>query len=57
MKVYTKKELCGVLQVCERSLRRLLLSKQLKGFRIGQDWRVTEDSLNKYIKQQEAKQV
>lgn len=46
-KVLTVKEVAGMLKVCERTIKNRLRSGEIKGFRMGNRWRITEEELNK----------
>ena len=52
MKVYTPREAADELKVCEETVKRLLRNGNIKGFRVGNRWRIKEEEI---IKLQEAK--
>lgn len=43
------KEVAKILKVCEETIRRKLQTGKLKGFKIGNDWRVREQDLQEFI--------
>lgn len=43
--VITVKQLAGVLQVSETTIKRALKSGALKGFKVGSDWRIAKDNV------------
>lgn len=49
---YTVDDICEILQVHFQTVRTLLKTKQLKGFKIGRNWRITREDLEAYIKKQ-----
>lgn len=48
-KVYTVKELMETLKVSETVMLRELQTGNIKGIKIGRQWRVTEENLKKYL--------
>ena len=48
-KLYNVDELCEILRVHFHTIRKLLISKELKGFKVGREWRVTQKDLEEYI--------
>jgi DNA binding domain, excisionase family len=48
--VITLAQLAKFLQVSELTVRRALYSGQLKGFKIGRDWRIEKEEVIKWIK-------
>ncbi len=51
----TRKNVMDMLGVSERTVLRMLKSKQLKGFKVGREWRFEESDIQDYIKQQREK--
>ncbi len=49
IEVYTLKEIEDLLHVTRRTLYNWIKSGQLKAFRIGKEWRVTRDALEKFM--------
>lgn len=49
--IITVDELCETLLIGKNTAYKLLISGELKGFRIGRIWKIPRDSLNEYIKQ------
>ncbi len=48
----TVEELCEELLIGKNSAYALLISGQIKGFRIGRIWKIPRDSIKEYIRQQ-----
>jgi excisionase family DNA binding protein len=48
-KCYTPKDLSEKFNVSEATIRRLLDSDQMEGNKIGGQWRVTQDQLDRYL--------
>jgi excisionase family DNA binding protein len=48
-KFYTVKELSDLLKVSEIHIRTIIRDKQLEAFKVGREWRVTEESIQAYI--------
>lgn len=46
--VYTVAEVAKILRVSEATVRTLLESGELKGFKVGNQWRINEEDLNAY---------
>lgn len=54
----TVETLCQKLQVSENTAYQLLKTGQLKGFKVGRKWRISQSSLDSYVvKQLERKDV
>lgn len=49
IKVYTVDEVAAVLRVTRRSVYNYISANQIKAFKIGRDWRVTEDALRSFM--------
>jgi len=52
-KYLTPDQLAEAAQVSSDTILRLLRSKELKGFKIGGQWRIAESAWEKYIKEQQ----
>lgn len=48
LRVYTTEEVMGVLRVTKRTLYNYIKAGQLKAFKVGREWRVTEDALRDF---------
>ncbi len=48
-------QVMGRLNISQSTLSRLLKRKEIKGFKVGRDWRFEEADLQDYIKRQRAK--
>jgi excisionase family DNA binding protein len=48
--LYTPDEAAAKLKVTRRAIYQWLLSGRLKGFRVGQYWRISEDELLEFMK-------
>lgn len=48
-KIYTVKDLAKLLKVDSENVLRLIHGEQIEAFKIGSQFRVTEDALKKYI--------
>lgn len=48
-RVYTTEEVADALRVSVFTVRRLLNSGRLHGFKVGKDWRITESDLQAFI--------
>lgn len=45
----TVKQVSAVLSVHPETVKRLLRAGKLKGFKVGKDWRVSEDALRELV--------
>ena len=54
-KLLTIKEVQEVLSLSERTIFRLIKKKELKGFKVGREWRFEEQDVTNYINAQRAK--
>jgi len=50
--VVTLKQLAEFLKVSEMTIRRVLISGELKGFKIARDWRIDKKSILQWIEEQ-----
>lgn len=48
LKVYTTEEVMGVLKVSKRTLYNYIKAGQLKAFKVGKEWRITEEALRDF---------
>jgi excisionase family DNA binding protein len=58
-RLYTADEVGEYLRLHERTVRRLIASRKLRGFKVGKTWMVTDSDIARYLeeKRQEADQV
>lgn len=49
IKVYTATETCELLKITKRTLYRYLEAGNIKGFRVGREYRFTEDDIKDFI--------
>jgi excisionase family DNA binding protein len=56
-RVYTTEEVAEALRVSVFTVRRLLNSGRLQGFKVGKDWRITEGDLEAFIEASRSKEV
>lgn len=54
LKLYDVKELASLLDIQERTIRKLLREGRLKARKLARKWYVSEDSLKEYFSQQES---
>ncbi|WP_449245508.1 helix-turn-helix domain-containing protein [Desulfobacca acetoxidans] len=50
MKLYTVAEVAEILKVHINTVRRLLKSRKLESIRVGNQYRISEEQLNSYLK-------
>jgi excisionase family DNA binding protein len=50
--VYTLEEVAEILKVSVQTIRKLIAEKKLRAFRVGGQWRVRKEDLDKYIEGQ-----
>ncbi len=50
MNIYTVKEVAEMLKLSEETIRRYLRSGKLKGITLGSSWRITQESLDQFLK-------
>ena len=48
-RLYTAQEVADALRIHKETALRLLRDGKIPGFKIGYDWRVSEEQLNEYI--------
>lgn len=48
--IVTPKQLADYLQVSEMTVKRALKSGELKGFKVGRDWRIEKTQILKWLK-------
>jgi excisionase family DNA binding protein len=51
--ILTVSEVSGYLRIHPTTLYRLLRKRQLPGFKIGNDWRISAEAMNRWIKELE----
>ncbi len=49
LKVYKATEVCNILKITRRSLYRYLEAGEIKGFRVGREYRFTEKDVTDFI--------
>ena len=49
MKFYTVDDLVAMFDVHPETIRRMLKSGELKGFKMGKGWRITEEEVERYV--------
>ena len=52
-KIYTLKEVQGILKVSRRQALALMNDEKIRSFKVGREWRVTESALMEWIESQE----
>jgi len=50
--IYTPEEVAKKLKVSEQTIRRYLREEKIEGFKIGNNWRIKEQSFLKFIDNQ-----
>jgi len=50
--IYTPEEVAKKLKVSEQTIRRYLREEKIEGFKIGNNWRIKEQSFLKFIENQ-----
>jgi len=50
-KFYTTDEVATMLRLHVQTVRTLVLKKRLGGIKIGKEWRVSEEDLNEFIRE------
>lgn len=53
--MFDLKQVQEKLRVSERTIFRLLKTKELTGFKVGREWRFTQEDINKFIERQRRK--
>ena len=51
--IYNVKEVANILKISTSLVRKLIDSKQLKGVKVGREYRVTEESINNFINKED----
>ena len=49
LKFYSVKELADLFKVSEINIRNLINENELEAFKVGREWRISEDALARYI--------
>ena len=52
-KIYTIKDLQGLLKISRRTALGLVQDEHIKSFKVGREWRVTEQALLEWIESKE----
>lgn len=47
-------EVAGVLRLTPYTVRKFLREKRLQGFKIGKEWRVRKDELDRFLRNEQA---
>lgn len=50
IKFYTTKDLCILLNISFKYAQKLVRDGKIKAIKVGNEWRITEDHLNEYLK-------
>ncbi len=48
---YTTEEVANLLKISAKTVREMIKSKRLEAVRVGKEYRITEDQIRKYIKE------
>jgi len=48
---YTTEEVADLLKISAKTVREMIKSKRLEAVRVGKEYRITEDQIRKYIKE------
>jgi excisionase family DNA binding protein len=56
-KLYNVKELHKILRASQKLIKELLRKDELKGFKVGREWRVTQTELNKFMRVEESNEA
>ena len=51
--IYSVKEVANILKISTSLVRKLIDSKQLKGVKVGREYRVTEENINNFINKED----
>lgn len=57
MKFYTSDELAELLKISKVTVQRKLASGEIRGYKLGKQWRVEEDDLKEYLEKQSNKTI
>ena len=49
MKIYTTREIADLLKVNQETILRLLRNHKLNGYKIGKNWRISQEQLEQYL--------
>ncbi|MFE2993356.1 helix-turn-helix domain-containing protein [Streptomyces sp. NPDC059262] len=49
--VLTVKQVAEILKISEKTARKMLNNGEIKGFKVGREWRVSAEKFNEYLKQ------
>ncbi|PAE45731.1 hypothetical protein CHH95_21905 [Bacillus licheniformis] len=48
----TVKQIADILKVSEKTVRNMLNNEEIKGFKVGREWRITPENFEKYLNKQ-----
>lgn len=48
---YTTEEVADILKISAKTVREMIKSKRLQAVRVGKEYRITEDQIRQYIKE------
>ena len=48
---YTTEEVANLLKISAKTVREMIKSKRLEAVRVGKEYRITEEQIRKYIKE------
>ena len=51
--LYTIEEVADFLRVSIRTVRRYLKDGTIRGFKVGQNWRISDEEVSRYINEQQ----
>lgn len=54
--IYSVKEVANILKISTSLVRKLIDSKQLKGVKVGREYRVTEENINNFINKEDKRE-
>ncbi|MCY8475367.1 MULTISPECIES: helix-turn-helix domain-containing protein [Bacillus subtilis group] len=49
--ILTVKQVAEILKISEKTARKMLNNGEIKGFKVGREWRISSESFNEYLKQ------
>ena len=52
MKIYTTKEIAGILKMDDETIRRYIYRKELKAYKIGKEWRIKSEDLQEFLERE-----
>lgn len=54
--IYSVKEVANILKISTSLVRKLIDSKQLKGVKVGREYRVTEENIKSFINKEDKRE-